>query len=72
MIFLSTLLLALLITIAMTPALSLLAIHLKVAVDLSRERKVHTRPVPRIGGIAMTVGAFVPFLYCLIFVCKSV
>jgi len=65
MIFLSTLLLALLITIAMTPTLSLLAIHFKVAVDLPGERKVHTRPVPRIGGIAMTVGAFVPLLYWL-------
>jgi UDP-GlcNAc:undecaprenyl-phosphate GlcNAc-1-phosphate transferase len=65
MIFLSTLLLALLITIAMTPALSLLAVHFKVAVDLPGERKVHTLPVPRIGGIAMTVGAFVPLLYWL-------
>jgi UDP-GlcNAc:undecaprenyl-phosphate GlcNAc-1-phosphate transferase len=65
MIFLSTLLLALLITIAMTPVLSLLAVHFKVAVDLPGERKVHTLPVPRIGGIAMTVGAFVPLLYWL-------
>ena len=65
MIFLSTLLLALLITIAMTPVLSMLAVHFKVAVDLPGERKVHTLPVPRIGGIAMTVGAFVPLLYWL-------
>ncbi|HIJ88641.1 MAG TPA: undecaprenyl/decaprenyl-phosphate alpha-N-acetylglucosaminyl 1-phosphate transferase [Desulfuromonadales bacterium] len=65
MIFLSTLLLALLITIAMTPLLSMLAVHFKVAVDLPGERKVHTLPVPRIGGIAMTVGAFVPLLYWL-------
>ena len=65
MIFLSTLLLALLITITMTPLLSMLAVHFKVAVDLPGERKVHTLPVPRIGGIAMTVGAFVPLLYWL-------
>lgn len=65
MIFLSTMLLAVLITIAMTPVLSVLAIHYKVAVDLPGERKVHTRPVPRIGGIAMTIGAFVPLLYWL-------
>jgi UDP-GlcNAc:undecaprenyl-phosphate GlcNAc-1-phosphate transferase len=65
MIFLSTLLLAVLITIAMTPALSVLAIHYNVAVDLPGHRKVHSRPVPRIGGIAMTIGAFVPLLYWL-------
>jgi len=65
MIFLSTMLLAVLITIAMTPVLSVLAIHYRVAVDLPGERKVHTRPVPRIGGIAMTIGAFVPLLYWL-------
>ncbi|MFA7060566.1 MAG: MraY family glycosyltransferase [Pedobacter sp.] len=63
MIFLSTLLLAILITIAMTRALSVLAIHYNVAVDLPGARKVHTLPVPRIGGIAMTIGTFVPLLY---------
>jgi len=61
MIFLSTLILAVLITIIMTPALSSLAVHYNV-VDLPGERKVHTRPVPRIGGIAMACGAFVPLL----------
>jgi UDP-GlcNAc:undecaprenyl-phosphate GlcNAc-1-phosphate transferase len=65
MIFLSTLLLAVLITIAMTPVLSVLAIHYEVAVDQPGVRKVHTRPVPRIGGVAMTIGAFVPLLYWL-------
>ena len=65
MIFLSTLLLAVLITIAMTPVLSVLAIHYKIAVDLPGERKVHTLPVPRIGGIAMTVGVFLPLIYWL-------
>jgi UDP-GlcNAc:undecaprenyl-phosphate GlcNAc-1-phosphate transferase len=65
MIFLSTLFLAVLITIAMTPVLSVLAIHYKVAVDQPGVRKVHTRPVPRIGGVAMTIGAFVPLLYWL-------
>lgn len=65
MIFLSTLLLAVLITIAMTPVLKVLAIHYKVAVDLPGERKVHSVPIPRIGGIAMTIGAFVPLVYWL-------
>jgi UDP-GlcNAc:undecaprenyl-phosphate GlcNAc-1-phosphate transferase len=65
MIFLSTLLLAVLITIAMTPVLSVLAIRYQVAVDLPGERKVHQLPVPRIGGIAMTIGAFMPLLFWL-------
>jgi UDP-GlcNAc:undecaprenyl-phosphate GlcNAc-1-phosphate transferase len=65
MIFLSTLLMAVVVTIAMTPVLSALAIHYKVAVDLPGERKVHTRPIPRIGGIAMAAGAFVPLVYWL-------
>jgi len=65
MIFLSTLFLSVLITIAMMPVLSMLAIHYDVAVDLPGGRKVHTRPVPRIGGIAMIMGAFVPLLYWL-------
>jgi len=65
MIFLSTLLLAVLITIAMTPVLSVLATRYMVAVDLPGERKVHSIPVPRIGGIAMTIGVFLPLLYWL-------
>jgi UDP-GlcNAc:undecaprenyl-phosphate/decaprenyl-phosphate GlcNAc-1-phosphate transferase len=63
MIFLSILLLAVLITISMMPALSMLAIHCNIAVDLPGERKVHTRAVPRIGGVAMACGAIVPLLY---------
>jgi UDP-GlcNAc:undecaprenyl-phosphate GlcNAc-1-phosphate transferase len=65
MIFLSTLLLAVLITITMTTVLSALAIHYNVALDLPGERKVHTLPVPRIGGIAMTIGTFATLLYWL-------
>ena len=61
MIFLSTLLLAVLITIMMTPLLSSLAIHHNL-VDLPDARKVHSIPIPRIGGIAMACGAFAPLL----------
>jgi len=63
MIFLSILLLAVLITISMMPALSTLAIHCNIAVDLPGERKVHTRAVPRIGGVAMACGVIMPLLY---------
>ncbi len=62
MIFLSTLLLAVLITIGMTPMLSSLAIRHNL-VDIPSDRKVHTRPIPRIGGIAMACGAFAPLLF---------
>jgi UDP-GlcNAc:undecaprenyl-phosphate GlcNAc-1-phosphate transferase len=62
MIFLSTLLLSVLITIALTPLLSSLAIRHNL-VDLPGERKVHMRPIPRIGGIAMACGAFAPLLF---------
>lgn len=62
MIFLSTLFLAVLITIGMTPLISSLAIRNNL-VDLPGVRKVHSRPIPRIGGIAMACGAFVPLLF---------
>ncbi|ABQ26762.1 MraY family glycosyltransferase [Geotalea uraniireducens] len=62
MIFLSTLLMSVLITIALIPVFSRLAISANV-VDIPNERKVHTIPVPRIGGVAMALGAFAPILY---------
>ncbi len=65
MIFLSTLLLAVLITISTIPVLSMAAKHYNIAVDLPGERKVHTGAVPRIGGIAMAIGVFGPIIYWL-------
>ncbi len=62
MLFLSTLLLAVVITIGMTPLLSSLAIHHNL-VDLPGDRKVHSMPIPRIGGIAMACGVFAPLLF---------
>ena len=61
---LSTLLLAILITIAMTPVLCALATRYQW-LDLPDERKVHLIPIPRIGGLAMALGAFVPLCYWL-------
>jgi UDP-GlcNAc:undecaprenyl-phosphate GlcNAc-1-phosphate transferase len=61
MIFLSTLLISLLITIALTPAFSALALRFQL-VDIPNERKVHLIPVPRVGGIAMALGAFIPIV----------
>ena len=61
MIFLSTLLLSVLITIALVPVFSTIAARWQL-VDLPGGRKLHTQAVPRCGGIAMAIGAFVPVL----------
>ena len=64
MIFLSTLLISILTPIALIPFLRGLALRFQL-VDLPNERKVHSQPVPRIGGIAMAVGALAPImLWC--------
>ena len=61
MIFLSTLLLSVLITIVLVPVFRTIAVRLQL-VDLPGARKVHTQAMPRCGGIAMAIGAFVPVL----------
>ncbi len=61
MIYFSTLLLAMFITIALIPILKRYAVFLHV-VDMPGERKVHNTPVPKVGGIAMGLGALVPVL----------
>lgn len=61
MIYLSTLLLSLFITISLVPPLKSLAVRYQ-AVDFPNERKVHTRPIPKIGGLAMACGALIPVL----------
>ena len=61
MIYLSTLLLSLFITLALVPPLKSLATRYS-AVDMPNERKVHTRPIPKIGGLAMAGGALIPIL----------
>ena len=61
MIYLSTLLLSLFITISLIPLSIWIAGRIKV-LDIPDERKVHAEPIPRIGGISMAVGAFVPML----------
>lgn len=53
--------LSLIVTIVLIPVL-ISGAKRTSAYDLPGERKVHTHPVPRIGGVAMAVGAFVPIL----------
>jgi UDP-GlcNAc:undecaprenyl-phosphate/decaprenyl-phosphate GlcNAc-1-phosphate transferase len=62
MIFLSTLLFSVFITIVLIPPFAGLAIRYRF-VDIPDARKVHMAPIPRIGGIAMAVGALLPMLY---------
>jgi UDP-GlcNAc:undecaprenyl-phosphate GlcNAc-1-phosphate transferase len=61
MVFLSTFLISLFTTIVLIPALSAVATRFQV-LDVPDERKVHERPIPRTGGIAMAVGATIPVL----------
>lgn len=61
MILFPTLMLAVLITIGMIPVLKLIALRFN-AVDLPNPRKVHSIPMPKVGGIAMALGALVPIL----------
>jgi UDP-GlcNAc:undecaprenyl-phosphate GlcNAc-1-phosphate transferase len=59
MIYFSTLFISLFVTISLIPAFRDLAVKANV-VDIPNERKVHTTPVPKIGGVAMALGAFLP------------
>ena len=53
--------LAMVLTMALIPALMRRAGAMHV-LDAPDERKVHERPMPRVGGIAMAVGVAVPLL----------
>lgn len=56
---LTTLLLAVFITVSLIPVLMKVANRFHL-VDVPDQRKVHTTPIPRIGGFAIAVGAAVP------------
>ncbi|MCK4529383.1 undecaprenyl/decaprenyl-phosphate alpha-N-acetylglucosaminyl 1-phosphate transferase, partial [candidate division WOR-3 bacterium] len=62
MIYFSTLLISIFITITLIPIFKGFAVRIK-AVDVPNERKVHTRPMPKTGGIAMALGALVPVIF---------
>ncbi|MGB5750758.1 MAG: MraY family glycosyltransferase [Desulfobacterales bacterium] len=59
MIFLSTLLISLFITMALIPIFKTIAVKMN-AMDFPNPRKVHLSPMPKIGGIAMAMGILVP------------
>lgn len=57
---------AFVLTLVLTPAVGALGIKLG-AMDMPMERKVHTTPIPRIGGIALfivfVIARFIPFFF---------
>jgi UDP-GlcNAc:undecaprenyl-phosphate GlcNAc-1-phosphate transferase len=61
MIYFSTLLISIFITVSLIPIMTRLAARFQM-VDLPNPRKVHTIPVPRIGGLAMALGACIPVI----------
>jgi len=61
MLYLSTILLSVFITASLIPIIIKLADKYHM-VDFPNPRKVHTIPIPRIGGLAMALGAAVPIV----------
>ena len=57
-------LIAMLVTMALIPPLIRVAGRWQI-VDLPNERKVHLHAIPRVGGLAMAVGAMLPLLLWL-------
>ncbi|MBN1140904.1 MAG: undecaprenyl/decaprenyl-phosphate alpha-N-acetylglucosaminyl 1-phosphate transferase [Deltaproteobacteria bacterium] len=60
--YFATLLLSLFVTLSLIPLFGRLALRFQ-ALDFPNERKVHGRPIPKTGGLAMAVGALVPLLF---------
>ena len=61
MIIFSTFLISTIITILLMPISINLARRANI-LDIPDDRKVHSTPIPRIGGIAMVLGAFLPII----------
>jgi UDP-GlcNAc:undecaprenyl-phosphate GlcNAc-1-phosphate transferase len=61
MFYLSTILLSAFITVSLIPVMMRLASRFQI-VDFPDLRKVHTLPVPRIGGLAMAIGVIIPIV----------
>ena len=56
--YLSTLLLSTFITIVLIPVFSKAALQFNIGLDLPDQRKVHRRAIPRVGGLAITLGVY--------------
>ena len=62
MLYFPTLFLSLFITVTLIPILRTMAMKAHV-VDIPNERKVHSKPMPKVGGIAFALGALIPVLF---------
>ncbi|MBN1906827.1 MAG: undecaprenyl/decaprenyl-phosphate alpha-N-acetylglucosaminyl 1-phosphate transferase [Deltaproteobacteria bacterium] len=62
MLYIPTLFLSLFITITLIPIFRTLAMKANV-VDMPNDRKVHKKPIPKIGGVAFAFGALIPILF---------
>jgi len=62
MIYFSALLISMFITVTLIPFLRSAAIRLH-AMDIPDKRKIHTRPMPRMGGLAMAASVLFPVLF---------
>ncbi len=56
--------LSLFLTIALVPVFKHLAFRMNI-VDIPDERKVHVAPMPKMGGVSMAIGTFVPIVIWL-------
>lgn len=61
MLYLSTVILSVFITVSLIPVMMRIAERFQL-VDMPDMRKVHSRPVPRVGGIAIAAGATMPVI----------
>jgi len=61
MIFISTLLISMFITMALIPIFRTLSLKLNI-MDFPGERTVHPSPMPKLGGIAMALGILIPVM----------
>lgn len=64
MIFLSGFIVAMLLTMIFIPPVKQLGYHFGL-IDTPNQRKVHLAPIPRIGGVAMILGASIPLILWL-------
>ncbi len=54
---------SMLFTMALIPIFCGMASRLGILLDVPNERKVHLLPIPKVGGIAMTIGIIAPLLF---------
>ena len=58
MVYLSSLLLSFFITVVLIPLFSRAALRYNVGLDVPDARKIHGKPIPRAGGLAVSLGVF--------------